>query len=54
MAGTVWHKEVLRKEDSDPRRHRSRCKKFVKPCNCTLLTNCMGSAHCPHYREKQN
>lgn len=56
MTGTVWHVEKMVRGDGDQRRHRSRCSYYRKSDNfCShILTNCFGSAHCSHYKEKDS
>ena len=52
MTGTVFHLEKL--PNPDGRRHRSRCIYFRKEDNhcCYRFSVCIGSAHCPNYKEK--
>ena len=53
LTGTVWHVEKLTRQDSDDKRHRSRCvyyrksDAFCHKCNF----RCFGSAHCQYYQE---
>lgn len=53
MSGSPWHIEVLKKDETDDRRHRSRCihyKKSNQFCN-HYIGRCGGSAHCQYYEE---
>lgn len=54
MSGAPWHIEVLKKDETDDRRHRSRCihyKKSNQFCN-HYIGRCGGSAHCQYYEER--
>lgn len=54
MTGTPWHVEVLRNNEGERKRHRSRCIYFdrkSKKCRKNRF-NCFGSAHCDDYKEK--
>ena len=53
MSGSPWHVEVLKMDEYDDRRHRSRCihySKESKYCD-QYIGDCRGSAHCPYYEE---
>lgn len=55
MSGTPWHIEKMHRKDGDDRRHRSRCiyyEALGQSCKKRML-KCMGSAHCPHYKEEK-
>lgn len=57
MQGTSWHVGYVSKEDSDPRRHKSRCAfYFDGVCYCgkyrLYSKKCEGSSHCEHYSEE--
>jgi len=46
-----FHITFLKKDDDDPRRDKRRCEFYNKE-NCNFRDcNCMGSAHCPYYKE---
>ena len=53
MSGSPWHIEVLKMDEIDDRRHRSRCVHYSKESKyCDqYIGNCRGSAHCPYYEE---
>ncbi len=53
VSGTPWHVEVLRMDEIDDRRHRSRCVYYVKTDKYCVqyIGRCRGSAHCPYYEE---
>ena len=55
MSGTPWHIEKMHREKGDERRHRSRCiyYDYVEPTCKKRMLKCMGSAHCPHYKEEK-
>ena len=55
MSGTPWHIEKMHREEGDERRHRSRCiyYDYVDPTCKKRMLKCMGSAHCPHYKEEK-
>lgn len=54
MTGTPWHVDILRKEEDDTRRHRTRCSYYRKEGEfCSrMVSRCPGSAHCKYYSEK--
>lgn len=56
LSGTPWHTEFLKMDESDSRRHKSRCKYYIKENNiCNYFhQKCYGSAHCKYYRESNN
>lgn len=55
LQGTPWHIETIRKNESEPRRHRSRCAyyhpllKINKQCHGSR--RCIGSARCYEYSQ---
>lgn len=56
MPDTPWHVGYTKKENNDPRRHKSRCVYLKKGiCYCkfsgSYLTKCGGSSHCKYYSE---
>lgn len=56
LPDTPWHVGYAKKEESDPRRHKSRCV-YLKDgiCKCgydgCYTRKCGGSSHCLHYSE---
>ena len=59
LPDTPWHMGYTKKEESDPRRHKSRCI-YIKDgiCKCgregCYMRKCGGSAHCIHYSEESD
>ena len=59
LPDTPWHMGYTKKEESDPRRHKSRCI-YIQDgiCKCGrkgfYLQKCGGSAHCTHYSEQSD
>ena len=57
IQGTPWHKEYLKKDEFDPKRHKARCyyyeRKYKdKESYCRLLgTRCGSSSFCENYKE---
>ena len=57
IQGTPWHKEFLQKDESDPKRHKSKCYYYEKQYGdkksyCRLLgTRCGTSSFCENYKE---
>lgn len=53
LSGSPWHVEVLKMDEIDDRRHRSRCVHYSKESKyCDqYIGRCIGSAHCPYYEE---
>ena len=54
MEGTPWHVEYMRREEGDARRDKRRCIKYKKEGSyCSIYCGkCIGSAHCPYYKEE--
>lgn len=56
LPDTPWHVGYTKKEENDPRRHKSRCV-YLKNgiCRCGVdgcyTRKCGGSSHCKHYSE---
>lgn len=54
IQGTPWHVGRYTRSEGDERRHRSNCvyfRKKDKVCS-QYLVECYGSAHCEHYKSK--
>jgi len=53
MTGTPWHTEKMCRTEGDGKRHKSKCKYYVKVENhCSkCVSRCIGSAHCSYYVE---
>ena len=54
-----WHVGYTKKKESDPRRHKARCRHLKDGiCRCgydgCYTQKCGGSSHCTHYSEKLN
>lgn len=60
ISGTPWHVEILRKDEDERKRHRSRCVFYGKQKECTNEKSpnycfiCGGSSHCDYYKENQS
>ena len=57
LPDTPWHLGYAKKEESDPRRHKSRCVYLNNgKCRCgrsgAYTLKCPGSSHCTCYEEK--
>lgn len=53
MQGVPSHEEYIKMKENDTKRDRRRCifyKKEEKRCGA-IIDKCIGSAHCPHYKE---
>ncbi len=59
LPDTPWHIGYTKKDDNDPRRHKSRCVYYqYGNCTCKELRGyygkrCPGSAHCKYYATKE-
>lgn len=56
MPDTPWHMGYPKKQEEDPRRHKSRCVFYKKgTCSCVksdcFAIKCFGSSHCTCYAE---
>ena len=56
LTGHPWHVGYLKKDEDDPRRHKSRCVYFSRDDSrkghCARRSGtCIGSAHCQDYKE---
>lgn len=59
LPDTPWHIGFARKDENDPRRHKSRCIHLDDDvCKCGLsgcyMMHCAGSSHCRYYAEYQS
>lgn len=59
LPDTPWHVGYAKKEENDPRRHKSRCiYKQNKICHngksAAYMLKCPGSSHCKFYAESEN
>ena len=56
MTGTPWHVEKFTRQEDDPKRHRSRCVHYESASKyCSYRCGqCVGSAHCSQYKEKDS
>lgn len=58
LTGHPWHVGYLKMDENDSRRDKRRCKFFLKDehhknyCQRNFVS-CVGSSHCPYYKEKQ-
>lgn len=55
---TPWHIGFIKKDESDPRRHKARCFYYQNgECHCVRSSyytlKCPGSSHCSRYREDE-
>ena len=59
LPDTPWHIGYAKKDEEDPRRHKSRCIFYRKDKTCKCgkspyyMFNCGGSAHCRYYKENE-
>lgn len=58
MPDTPWHIGFVKKDESDPRRHKARCFYYQRgECHCTksayYTSRCPGSSHCSKYIEDE-
>lgn len=58
LPDTPWHLGYAKKEENDPRRHKSRCIYLQDgKCRCgnsgAYTLKCPGSSHCIHYTEEE-
>ena len=52
LPDTPWHISYIRKDEDDPRRHKSRCVyNNGKECNNAYMLEWIGSSHCKFYAE---
>ena len=54
MTGSPWHVGTIRLSENEERRHRSRCRYYVKKDRCNIKGTCYGSSHCNLYDELSN
>ena len=58
LTGHPWHVGYLKMDENDTRRDKRRCMYFLKDeshknyCQ-KKFERCIGSSHCPYYKEKQ-
>ena len=52
LPDTPWHIEYPRKDEDEPRRHKSRCIHFANDICFLRHEKCCGSAHCRNYTEE--
>ena len=56
LSGHPWHVGYLKMDEDDTRRHKKRCRYFLRDEShknyCQKISgNCFGSSHCPYYKE---
>lgn len=59
LTGQPWHVGYLKMDETDTRRDKRRCEWFLKDeshKNYCLkrFGSCIGSSHCPYYKEKRS
>lgn len=59
LTGHPWHIGYLKMDENDTRRDKRKCIHFLRDdshknyCQKNYV-NCVGSSHCPYYKEEQN
>lgn len=52
LPDTPWHIGFIKKDEKDPRRHKSKCVyNNGKRCTCAYMVYCQSSSHCVYYAE---
>lgn len=53
LQGTPWHKEYIKKQENDPKRHKKWCIHYREDNYCGLGGKCSGSSHCLNYKNER-
>lgn len=53
LTGQPWHIRYLKMAENDTRRDKRRCIHFHENYCHKNFTNCVGSSHCPYYKDSR-